>query len=759
MGVSDLESMPSGGASLLSSARASSENLIGMMEPLKTEPEFVGILQISLVVGCVGILAGAGPALAGSAVGLGAVTGAVHLVGGGILNMVPGVGWMGEIIIDRFVHAQSNWTLQPLRSFTEIGAWLYVIFSVQATGQDWQLSVLIGSLWGLPIVLLGELLRHFFDQIHASLSRCLPPNLLKPGVIWLGYFSGVVLAASLSKNDQEGTGRAVVLSVLTGAALISAGQLMLVWRPTRSASLIMQGRILNTGQNWRLVPIRSAVELSSFVGLTCGCYSMTNDSLISLGLSTCAAIAVCICSEHALGAVNDEATRACASVEKPMLLPLAALNFTLFILCVIFSRAQSLAFALVLSAVASVVVCACGRLCLLFPCTLVVGRIIDGRLKNTFHNWEHHPIRSGYELIVWQLCLFASFSYYGRVIPAVQLSCGLGGGNVLINNLLFPIKESDPDHSPRISPKSVPTADPVSLDLNDKSPRVAKKPDEITINQRIVRCVDKTAPMQVGVDGQWIDVKNFAKHHPGGDVIYEFLNRDASAQFYAFHSPSVLSRFKVIGKYDMSATETGKQPAEMAFLSMVKRLDKDGFFGPENAYYARKVALCACLMVCVVAGVWRGHLVLPGALLGMFWMQAGFLTHDLMHNQIFKKRKDDQRHGWFWGNICLGASCVWWRDEHFEHHVFTNTYLKGTGSTDPQQHEAPLWAQDAALRDTTNLFLLRIQHYTFLPIDCGRKNRVGFGIVLHAAWDEGAPWLFAALGVCRSPTADGVAAA
>ena len=221
-----------GGASLLSSTRASSENLIGMMEPLKTEPEFVGILQISLVVGCVGILAGAGPALAGSAVGLGAVTGAVHLVGGGILNMVPGVGWMGEIIIDRFVHAQSNWTLQPLRSFTEIGAWLYVIFSVQATGQDWQLSVLIGSLWGLPIVLLGELLRHFFDQIHASLSKCLPPNLLKPGVIWLGYFSGVVLAASLSKSDQEGTGRAVVLSVLTGAALISAGQLMLVWRPT-----------------------------------------------------------------------------------------------------------------------------------------------------------------------------------------------------------------------------------------------------------------------------------------------------------------------------------------------------------------------------------------------------------------------------------------------------------------------------------------------------------------------------------------------
>ena len=91
---------------------------------------------------------------------------------------------------------------------------------------------------------------------------------------------------------------------------------------------------------------------------------------------------------------------------------------------------------------------------------------------------------------------------------------------------------------------------------------------------------------------------------------------------------------------------------------MVKRLDAEGYFGSEDAYYYRKVAICTGLMMAVVAGVLMGHVVVPGMLLGMFWMQAGFLTHDLMHNQIFKKRKVDQAHGWFWGNICLGASAA-----------------------------------------------------------------------------------------------------
>merc|ERR1712070_557173 len=87
-----------------------------------------------------------------------------------------------------------------------------------------------------------------------------------------------------------------------------------------------------------------------------------------------------------------------------------------------------------------------------------------------------------------------------------------------------------------------------------------------------------------------------------------------------------------------------------------------------------------------------------------------------MHNQIFKRRKRDQAHGWFWGNVCLGASAEWWRDEHFEHHAFTNTFMPDVGCTDPQQHEAPLWAQDPVLLPYSSRFLVRFQHLTFVPL-------------------------------------------
>lgn len=698
-------------------ARASSQDLQPTIDPPTVKPEFVGAMQIVIAIGGAGMLAGGGQELVVPSVALIVLTGVLNLASGGLLTAVPGIGWIGKIVMDRVLHAHTNWMEQPLRSLTETAVWLYVIFTVQANGENFNLSILIGALCGVPIALLGELLRNFFEKLQTMLTPGSRRQVFQPGFVWLAYFCGVFLAHTLSSGDQCSNHQlssgdqcsTVLTSVLTGALLITAGQLLIAWRPTRSACQIMQGRILDARHNWLNSPTRSAVELSAFAGSLWGSYIMTNSPLLSIGLSTCAGIAICLSCEHTLGEMPDASSLS----EFPMLLPLASVDLTLMALYTIFSNAHSLPLALGLSLISSVVVCAIGRLCLLFPCTLVVGKIIDGRIRNVVENWSQHPLRSMYEVVFFQVCLFMAYTLYdGNMIPALRLGCALGGINVLVMNFIWPPDDSI-QHSARVSPRITPaTAPPVEPLAASKAPST----EEIRINQRIVRCVDAAAPMQVGVDGNWIDVKQFAQHHPGGDVIFEFFGRDATSQFYAFHSPSVLKRFKTVGTYDMTATETGKEPSEMAFLEMVKRLDAEGYFGSEESYYYRKVAICAGLMIGVVVGLLLGHVVVPGAMLGMFWMQAGFLTHDLMHNQIFKKRKVDQAHGWFWGNICLGASGVWWRDEHFEHHVFTNTYLKGTGSTDPQQHEAPLWAQDQALTDTTNPFLQRIQHFTFLPI-------------------------------------------
>lgn len=184
---------------------------------------------------------------------------------------------------------------------------------------------------------------------------------------------------------------------------------------------------------------------------------------------------------------------------------------------------------------------------------------------------------------------------------------------------------------------------------------------DIVQTNRIVRGFAQNEEMKVGVDGSWYDVTQFAKHHPGGDIIYEFLGKDATSQFHAFHSSEVLKRFKPKGTYKVQM-----DPAEAAFVDFVVKLEERGFFKPEMTFYAKKVAVCVALFAGVIAALHADHLAISSLCLGLFWMQVGhrddhcmhvlhcgrpqragcfqaaFLTHDLMHNQIFKNRKRDQ---------------------------------------------------------------------------------------------------------------------
>lgn len=57
----------------------------------------------------------------------------------------------------------------------------------------------------------------------------------------------------------------------------------------------------------------------------------------------------------------------------------------------------------------------------------------------------------------------------------------------------------------------------------------------------------------IGIKGTYYDITNYAPHHPGGDVITEFHNQDATAQFLVYHSKSVLKRLKylkIVGTYE-----------------------------------------------------------------------------------------------------------------------------------------------------------------------------------------------------------------
>jgi fatty acid desaturase len=97
--------------------------------------------------------------------------------------------------------------------------------------------------------------------------------------------------------------------------------------------------------------------------------------------------------------------------------------------------------------------------------------------------------------------------------------------------------------------------------------------------------------------------------------------------------------------------------------------------------------------------------------------------HDTMHNHIFHSRKIDQGLGWLFGNVLLGISRKWWRDEHHEHHLFVNSLIEGENATDPQMKE-DVWVQDmrvasfsfSKMSPLLQRFVARFQHLYVLPV-------------------------------------------
>jgi fatty acid desaturase len=249
----------------------------------------------------------------------------------------------------------------------------------------------------------------------------------------------------------------------------------------------------------------------------------------------------------------------------------------------------------------------------------------------------------------------------------------------------------------------------------------------------------------VGVDGKWFDVTDWVPHHPGGDIIKEFVGKDATSVFHAWHSPHVLAKRLPCGTFESRCDD----PAELAYRHIQRRAVAEGWYETDMLWVAWKVAIIGvCFTVAVTLVLWGAtpftRTKVAPFCLAAAWQQSGFLMHDLMHTQIFHSRQLDHALGTLAGTFMIGIGSVWWRDEHYEHHTFTNTYIPGVGNTDPQMSET-IWAQDPSLFQFfgkeapawLQRCLTRVQHVVFLPalFLFGR-----IGICIDAMKGEQHPW-------------------
>ena len=242
----------------------------------------------------------------------------------------------------------------------------------------------------------------------------------------------------------------------------------------------------------------------------------------------------------------------------------------------------------------------------------------------------------------------------------------------------------------------------------------------------------------IGIDGHWYDIEKFIPHHPGGDIIREFVGRDASAVFHAFHKQSVLKYRSPCAKMNVNMN-----PTEQAFAKLGEHFEQAGYFETDYYWYLKKVLVLVGILFTSVTLVTKFECMLfryLGAVaLAAFWQQSGFFMHDFEHNQVTRNRHMDRNFGTFFATFCFGVSGDWWRSDHFTHHAVTNYVCHERNFYDPQQREI-IWAQNEKLfpffTSALERFCIKLQHISFLPV-CIVIGRIG--IMIDSMKDERNP--------------------
>lgn len=333
------------------------------------------------------------------------------------------------------------------------------------------------------------------------------------------------------------------------------------------------------------------------------------------------------------------------------------------------------------------------------------------------------------------------------------------------------------------------------------------KDDKVVLTGSVaLDAADATAsanqPCVLTINGRVYDVTQWANSHPGGPIIHIYNGKDASEVFRAFHGDGAHETLSKMASTPAStapgaASPTAAKAAASAasgkakpvtalsrkavaesekknealvasldsdailrdFTRLRNELEKDGFFSLPAWWFPVKFLSTVAMIPLAFALNLLGWHVLSALVLGTMWQQMGWVSHEVLHHQIFKDRVLGTAVGWLGGPIFLGFSRIWWNDRHNAHHAATNI-----DGSDPDIDNLPLlaWsASDVARASPTERKMIRHQQYYFwfiLPLlniiwclnsiffvkDVLRTSKYkwyraffhtdGLGIMLHYVW-------------------------
>lgn len=230
--------------------------------------------------------------------------------------------------------------------------------------------------------------------------------------------------------------------------------------------------------------------------------------------------------------------------------------------------------------------------------------------------------------------------------------------------------------------------------------------------------------MTLSLFGTTYSVNKFLADHPGGpEVIRPYIDKDASHVFAAFHSKHAYSLLRELPKVIATTDEMKKKSSFDNDIHTLKGMfTKQGYFIPCLWFYLRK---CIELHVLLAASIWLNHnnwSWTSSATLGLFFQQAGWLSHDCLHQSVFMSRGLNYwLGGMYVGALLQGLSPRWWVEKHARHHAFPNGYLEddATGeiiSYDEDIDTVPLLLWAPHLKNKMSSKMLPYQHVYFIVI-------------------------------------------
>lgn len=216
------------------------------------------------------------------------------------------------------------------------------------------------------------------------------------------------------------------------------------------------------------------------------------------------------------------------------------------------------------------------------------------------------------------------------------------------------------------------------------------------------------------IENRVFDVTKLLPTHPGGKLpIISVAGRDVSQIFHSFH-PKKVGDYYLRQYYvgDIAEADWQEVPVESEgtlesdYTALYENLVKEGLFERRPEYFmmvmARNLLLLATAVLFVLYGdriagdewAYTFQAVVGGCLLGAFWQQGAFFGHDVGHTAITYSLYWDHVIGIICGNFLGGISIGWWKDNHYTHHVVTNS-----ATHDPNIQHPPLMAVSSHLYD------------------------------------------------------------